>query len=83
MVVFPTSTPYGDPYSEFRDVGTRRRIADQDGAQVTQVQLSQRWREPTPAIIHYKADISPVLEKIVRIALLLLRALRLLRVNLI
>ena len=46
--------------------GVRQRIADRDGAQFTQVQLSRRWQEPTLDIIHYKADMSPVTEKIVR-----------------
>ena len=39
----------------------------------TQVQLSRWWREPTPALIHYKADMSPVTEKDCASALRLLR----------
>ena len=58
----------GGPNGEFRDVGTRRRI---DGSrrctQLPRFSPHNGGENLRPAIIHYKADMSPITEKVVRI----------------
>ena len=65
VVVFLTSTPYGGPYSEFRDVGCKamdcrsRRCTVYPGSALTTVARTYSCYN------YYKVDMSPITEKIV------------------
>ena len=46
----------GSSQCVFRDVGGRRTVDGYEVTQLTQVQIPQRWQNPTPAINHYKGN---------------------------
>src|SRR4051812_30126534 len=56
VMVLPTSTPWRGPHSACLETWGRRTVDGYEVTHLTQVQILQRWRNPTPSINHYKGN---------------------------